>query len=255
MNLPKDLQKKNFYDIMLKMKPTSGWEILAKNNLLALKAGAKIPLINFVWGDATLENIEAIKKFYVHHSFIWLLTLEQNDMHLLNAGFKGPDQSPEMVLCLDNYEIEGYLSDIKVIIAESDEQLNQWTQVASEAFEKAPADLKEFFEPLIKVGGAKPFLIYYKNMPAATSLVYCNNNIAGIYAVSALEKFRRKGLGKAATLACIREAKNRNISNAVLYASPMGKFLYESMGFKISQTLNEYFFMNQKEKANPDINP
>ena len=47
-NFPKDLQKKNFYDVMKKMTSTSGWSILEENTLLAFKSDVNIPLINFV---------------------------------------------------------------------------------------------------------------------------------------------------------------------------------------------------------------
>lgn len=48
MNLPKDIQKKNFHDAMKKMTTTPGWDILEENTLLALKSGAHIPLVNTV---------------------------------------------------------------------------------------------------------------------------------------------------------------------------------------------------------------
>jgi ribosomal protein S18 acetylase RimI-like enzyme len=242
INLPKDLQKKNFYDAMRKMTSVPGWAILEKNNLLALKSGAKIPLVNFVWGDATLENIEIIKSFYPHHSFSWLLSKEQSDEYLICTGFKGPEPSPEMILCLNEYKFVEYAPNVRIKMVQLNEELDIWTQVASETFGIAAKDLKEFFEPLIKTAGHIPFLIYYDGIPAATSLVYCDNQIAGIYAMSALEKFRRKGLGRTAAQACLEIAKNNNVSHAVLYASPMGLPLYKKMGFKVSQILKEYFF-------------
>jgi ribosomal protein S18 acetylase RimI-like enzyme len=242
VNLPKELQQKNFYDVMQKMISISGWSILEKNNLLALKSGANIPLINFVWGDVTIKNINIIKSFYQQHSFTWLLMPNQNDELLISAGFSGPEPSPEMVLYLDKYRFEEYESNMQVKVATSNEELDLWAQVASETFGISAFELKEFFEPLIKVAGAIPFLIYYDNIPATTSLVYCYDQVAGIYAMSTRENFRRKGLGGAAVQACLKEAKNNNISYAVLYASQMGKPLYESMGFQVSQVLEEYVF-------------
>ncbi len=178
-----------------------------------------------------------------------MLTTEQNDKNLLDSGFKGPELSPEMILCLDKYTFDKYPSNILVKIAKSNEELDLWTQVASETFQISAADLKEFFEPLIQIAGDIPFLIYYNDIPAATSLVYCDNDIAGIYAMSTLSQFRRKGLGRAAVQACLEVAKDHNLSYVVLYTSSMGQPLYEKMGFKVSQILKEYFFTHTQSEA------
>lgn len=242
INFPKDLQKKNFYHAIQKMASIFGWEILETDGLLALKSEARIPLVNFIWGDPTPENIEKIKSFYQNKSFAWLLTAEQDDKHLLNAGFNLPESYPELVLSLDEYKFEKHSQDIEIKIPKSNEELDLWMQVASETLEISAAELREFFEPLIKIAGDTPFLIYYEGMPAATSLVYCDDQSAGVYAMTTLKKFRRNKLGWAATQACLEIAKNKNVPYAVLYSSPMGEPLYKKMGFKTSQILKEYFF-------------
>lgn len=238
-----DLQKQNFYDAMKIMEKIPGWEILEDKNFLALKSPARIPIINMVWAETTVENIKIAKKFFADKQFSWLLTQYQADIHLLQSGFKGPDSTTEMVIDLAAYVAPKLNSAIKVIEVKTKRELYQWAQVASETFELNGLDLIDFFKPLIDICGDIPYLALYNNEPAATSLVYCSKETAGIYAMSTLTKFRRKGLGTAAVNACLETAKNKKMKNAVLYASAIGKFLYENIGFKTVHVLKEYFYV------------
>src|SRR5262249_54354646 len=157
---------------------------------LALKSPARLPFVNMVWGDATLENINQVTSFYSQHSFAWYLTQEQSDDHLLHAGFKEPEPAPEMVLDLDSYKLINQSSKIKITKVITDSDFYTWAKVAAETFQCEPEEIKEFFQPLIKIAGDIPYLALYDNEPAATSLLYYDNQIAGIYAMSTREKFR-----------------------------------------------------------------
>ncbi len=238
----KNLQKQNFYDAMKIMSSNPSWAILEENNLLALKSPARIPLVNTVWGEPSVANIKKAKEFYLPKPFSWVLTPQQQDILLLNTGFKGPDLTYEMVINLNDYAAQKYDPAITIIEVKTKQQLFQWAQLVGETFELNTHDVIEFFKPFIDVAGDVPFLALYNNEPAATSLVFCSGEIAGIYAMSTRAKFRRRGLGTAAVQACLDLAKSRNMKNAVLYASMIGKFLYEKIGFQTVQELNEYFY-------------
>lgn len=238
----KNLQQQHFYDAMKIMAAHPGWEILEDDQILALKAPARIPLINIVWGEPSLKNIHKAKAFYSSKHFSWMLTQQQQDINLLNSGFKGPDPTPEMIINLDNYHPEKYNPAIKVIEVKTKQELYQWAQVAAETFELNAHDLIEFFKPFIDIIGETPYLAFYNNEPAATSLVFCSEETASIYAMSALAKYRRKGLGTAVVQACLDLAQKKHMKYAVLYASSIGKFLYEKIGFQTMQDLNEYYY-------------
>ena len=45
-------------------------------------------------------------------------------------------------------------------------------------------------------------------------------------------EWRKKGIGTAILKKLLEEAKNRDITAVKLYATPMGKLLYEKHGFK-----------------------
>jgi len=240
MNMLKNLQQQNFHDIVKKMHSVSGWEMLESDNFLALKSPAKVPFINFVWAEANAKNHIKAEAFFGIHSFAWLLTAEQDDDYLVSVGFHEPENSPEMVIELANYHSVELSSKIKIIVADAEQDFQCWARVASETFGPTPAEISEFFLPLVQHAGCIPYLAFYDGEPAATSLAFCGEKVAGIYAMNTHSQFRCKGLGGAVAQACLVNAKNNGCDFAVLYASEVGKLLYEAMGFQTAQVLKEY---------------
>lgn len=77
-------------------------------------------------------------------------------------------------------------------------------------------------------------------------MVYCGNQVAGIYAMTTKEEFRRKKIGSNAVHACLNIAKSHDLKYAVLYASNMGEKLYHATGFKVVQYFYEFNFKGKK---------
>ncbi len=238
---PKDLQKQNFYDAVYQMRFISGWEILEEENFLALKSPHST-LITYVWGEATYDHYQKAKSFFGDCSFSWILTQEQDDQCLMQLGFTEPERMPEMILDLNSYQYVEPPPKIDIIVADSGYAFQQWVEITTEIFNFAAEDITEFFVPLIQLADDIPLLALYEGEPAATSMLYCKKDIAGVYAVATRPEFRRKGLGSAITHACLKTAKNNNFDYSVLYASPMGELLYEKIGFHTTQILREYHY-------------
>lgn len=238
----KNLQRENFKDAMLIMASVPGWEMLEEEEFLAIKAPTKLAFINFVWAEASLSNIKKAKQFYGNKSFSWVLKPEQNAKNLIAEKFNAPEPIPEMVLDLSHYHSKQHSDHIKIIEVNTEAEFAIWSEVAGKVFHFPAADISEFFKPLIDVAGDIPFLALYKGKPAATAMIFSANNIVGIYAMGVLPEFRRAGIGRAILDTCLLNAKNQQMQQAVLSASSTGKLLYQSMGFVVSQTFDEYFF-------------
>ena len=71
---------------------------------------------------------------------------------------------------------------------------------------------------------------YYKNEPCAASMLILRKDITDIHWVGTLPAYRKKGIGHAISHWPLHDIKNK-VTNAILFASEMGKPLYESMGF------------------------
>lgn len=103
--------------------------------------------------------------------------------------------------------------------------------------------IEDFFTPWINECGNIPYLALLNGEPAATSLLYCDSlDNAAIYSLGTRPAFRCQGIGGSITHACLQAAKSKNVSKVALYASTMGKPLYEKIGFRHVQDLYIYSY-------------
>lgn len=81
------------------------------------------------------------------------------------------------------------------------------------------------------------FIAYLDGEPASIAMTIVSHGVAGIYWVGSLELARGKGLGRAVTAAATNAGFELGAEVASLQASPMGKPVYEAMGY---ETLFDY---------------
>ena len=235
------LQQQNFKEILQEMSGVDGWETLENSDLLALKAPSAINFVNFVWGVSSQENIIKVKSFYGNAKFSWITNIEDDVNNLTGSGFiLDYDNFPEMVLNLDEYQIPYTNPNIKTTIPQTKVELDLWAITASKTFGCSDDEFKEFFYPLVNFGNCIPVLVMYHEKPAGTAMIYCGKNSAGIYAMSTLEEYRRKGCGMVAVNACVKLAKSHDLNKIVLHSSKLGEKLYKKNGFKETHRLQEW---------------
>jgi RimJ/RimL family protein N-acetyltransferase len=76
------------------------------------------------------------------------------------------------------------------------------------------------------------FLAYLDGEPVSIAMTIVTHGVAGIYWVGSLEAARGKGLGRAVTTAATNAGFDLGADVASLQASPMGKPIYEAMGYE-----------------------
>lgn len=81
------------------------------------------------------------------------------------------------------------------------------------------------------------FLAYLDGEPVAIAMTIVSGDVAGIYWVGTLESARGRGLGRAVTVAATNAGFALGAELASLQASPMGRPIYEAMGY---ETIFEY---------------
>ena len=69
-------------------------------------------------------------------------------------------------------------------------------------------------------------------MPVATATLVLAGGIAGIHDVSTVPEARGRGIGTAMTAAALQAAHAQGFEIAFLQPSPMGRPLYERLGFR-----------------------
>jgi GNAT superfamily N-acetyltransferase len=85
--------------------------------------------------------------------------------------------------------------------------------------------------PLVR-DNAAAFLAYLEDEPAAIAMTIVSGGVAGIYWVGTLETARGNGLGRAVTAAATNAGFALGADLASLQASPMGRPIYEAMGYE-----------------------
>lgn len=68
--------------------------------------------------------------------------------------------------------------------------------------------------------------------PVATAVSVMNDGLAGVYSITAHPDVRRRGIGAAMTWAAIQAGARKGADLAVLQATPLGRPVYEGMGFR-----------------------
>jgi hypothetical protein len=90
---------------------------------------------------------------------------------------------------------------------------------------------------LLAAENAAAFVAYLDGEPVSIAMTIVSHGVAGIYWVGSLEQARGRGLGRATTAAATNAGFELGADLASLQASPMGKPIYERMGY---ETLFDY---------------
>jgi len=123
------------------------------------------------------------------------------------------------------------------------EEVKRYLRIGAVSFEM-PQDYLDVWAPRL-VAGSPSFSIanyigYADGNPAATSLRYTTAHLAGIYLVSTLHEFRRRGFGEAMTWRAVMDGKIDGCTASYLQASSMGRPVYEHMGFRVLEEYKEW---------------
>ena len=81
---------------------------------------------------------------------------------------------------------------------------------------------------------------YQAGEPVATAEATVAGGVAGLYNISTVPAFRRRGIGSAMTVRPLEDARAAGCAAAVLQAAPDGVSIYERAGFRAFGTITEY---------------
>jgi GNAT superfamily N-acetyltransferase len=95
--------------------------------------------------------------------------------------------------------------------------------------ELAPVALTE---ELMRLPHVTSFVGYVDETPACCSLLLITGDVAGIYWVGSVERYRRRGFGAAVTAHAVSVAAAQRCRLVTLQASKMGEPVYRRLGFE-----------------------
>jgi GNAT superfamily N-acetyltransferase len=126
--------------------------------------------------------------------------------------------------------------------------LRAWCGVLCSAFGASP-DFGVAFEELALTIGLDPpspfrhFLARADGAAVATCSLFLGAGVAGIYDVSTVPGFRRRGLGAMVTTRAMAEARQLGYRVAILHSSPLGVGVYRSLGFQDLCAIGQYVWV------------
>jgi hypothetical protein len=206
-------------------------------NFTACKNTSVLPSTNrvFIPNRITESDIQELKQFYGNIPFtLWIN--KNNVFGNEDAQQLKFEKRSSYPLMSANLQYISYQENHRIKIEKitsKDSIINFWSDLVSTAYNISANEFRKFVTYLTSVSKFKDirfYVGYFDNLPAATSMVIQRENVVDIHWVGTLPEFRNKGLGQAITVFPLHEIK-KTIKTAILYASVMGKPLYEKIGF------------------------
>lgn len=166
--------------------------------------------------------------------------------HVASCGFAMTHAMPAMAVdinALPTQELPpGYTFD--EVDASAD---NAWSGAFAAGYE-IPRRVGKVFGPAAAAAANSPnpvryFAVSKEGATVATSVLYLEGGLAGIYCVSTIPSERRKGLGAYATAEPLRRARELGFRTGILQSSEMGEGVYKALGFKSFGSLPLYVRM------------
>ncbi|HLJ53647.1 MAG TPA: GNAT family N-acetyltransferase [Chthonomonadaceae bacterium] len=240
-----DAHLSSAFSAALCFAPSAGWH--EDGRFTRFVSGVPDPFGNIVWNARLHETgidgeIGRILDPIVSRDVpgIWIVgpTSEPAGLkeRLLAAGLVPGPGMEAMAVDLDRVA-EAPMPD-GVLLEEvcDDAAMSAWIEVLAAGYEIAPEVAAAFgcwprhlgYSSRSKM---RAFLAREGARPVACSLVYLHDGVAGIYCVATAPGARRRGIGRAMTVAPLLEARAAGYRTAVLQASAAGESIYRRIGF------------------------
>jgi ribosomal protein S18 acetylase RimI-like enzyme len=147
------------------------------------------------------------------------------------AGFSEVDTMPAMLLPRIG-EQPPMPSDLDILRADEEGTASDLQRVLADGF-PMPAEFAALLvaPPLRSHHATELYVGYHAGEPVAASSLVITGDVAGVYNVATLPRFRRHGYGEAMTAHALGRGAELGCSMGTLQATLQGRSIYERMGF------------------------
>ncbi len=157
--------------------------------------------------------------------------------HLQAKGFAHVLVVPGMAMDLATLPDEPVPPDLTIDRVESRRQLETFLRIFTSTFQIDEVVVPRFLE--VRMGlppdhGEKSvaFLGRLKGRAVASAELFVSGGVAGLYSVGTLPAARGRGIGRAMTIAALREGRERGYRVGALQGTTMGVPVYRRLGFR-----------------------
>lgn len=165
---------------------------------------------------------------------------------LVRHGFRSLEDMPWLAADLERVDLtSGDVTGLVIRRVDGPETQAAWLHAMAHGF-GLPEEVRLGLQDLAARVGYGPdapwvrFAGFLDGRPAASSGMTAFGGVAGVYNVATLPKARRRGVGTAMSVAAMREGQDRGYRIAVLGTSPMGRGVYERLGFREACVLRDF---------------
>lgn len=186
----------------------------------------------------------------------WLIGPSTRPAHLGSYlerhGWSPDDEAPGMAVDLHTLDEHLSLPSHLTIERVSDvDTLKSWLRILFVGSELPEEGLTLLLDMVAQHGFNEHSLAHYylgmlDGKPVATSMLYPDGGVAGIYNVTTLPEARRQGIGRVLTLAPLLDARTWGYRIGILQSTPMGLNIYRRLGFREYCTFYVYFWSGEQ---------
>jgi hypothetical protein len=158
------------------------------------------------------------------------------EQHLERFGFVRRSEATGMAINLSELKVDrDPPSELDIRIVNDEETLQAWARIVTVGLFDRPESDAVYFAHMIsglaKSGKVTLYLGFCGDQAVASSSLFSNGGVAGVYLVATLSGFRNRGIGRSITLAPLLKAKTKGFRTAILQATQLGRSVYEGLGF------------------------
>jgi GNAT superfamily N-acetyltransferase len=172
-------------------------------------------------------------------------TPEDLDARLTAHGLRRAEQETGMAVDLSRLPALTLPPGLTVRRVSTERDMADFARVVASNWEPLDLSVLDFYARTARAALApdSPVRFYVGSLdgaPVATSECHLSHGVAGLYSVSTLKAFRRRGIGAALTLAPLLEAREAGYRTATLQASAEGEPVYARLGFEARGVFRVY---------------
>lgn len=213
----------------------------------SFKSDSLIPACNRVCSKEQLleSDVDDMRAHFGSIPFTWLVDeQESSTIELLKRkGFTNRITLSAMNFNLYELKLLHCNTPVKVHEVMTDEELAQWITITSRIYSYIPNDLKQFIDHIYQQaapGSVHLYIAWHEDIPYASAMAIYHDDVVTLHYVGTLPECRKKKIGSYITHYAIEQARDGGCMQAVLLSSPMGKTMYERLGFKSYATYYVY---------------
>lgn len=232
-------------------------EVFEQSGGVVVNTGISCDMFNVVCNPKSPMDVKSVHDYFSSRklSFAFWIGLDdeyrdcQNDVE--KFGLSCDETESGMTVFMDELDFSISCEKLEIKLVSNEELLRDFITAYQKLIPNDAAAIDEFYTKaapfILDTNSAqKLFVGFYEGAPVATSALFVQNDVAGIWDITTRPEFRRKGIGTDMTVCTLKYARDFcNCNVGVLTASEAGERVYRKIGF---QKIKEFRIINVSAK-------